>query len=330
MSSSTEQLKTTVSLIPPKPGLETSSVEGRQKLFDALLDALLYPASTPTIYRSHKETQPEHSCQARRRQGPRSLFNKVLEKLRSDPLSISVEDARRLSEQVEPTDMRAAKIVSAVESLAIVGHEFKAKDSLVHNSRHTQAALVNDLRAAVEDDPTVVTAELLKSTQSIVQSKPIFHLSSHLPSWYPKLTLVGMQRALGKVTAPCPELEPELQAEIAKIEPKIEQGTVSREEADHLHSLESRVHGHTVKGGITAMAQSVVAKREKDQRARTLSSSTNESVAVQCGSPGLTKSSAAVSSSEDTTAVSMADLNIKDEKENKVEGELPIKDVQVP
>ena len=72
-----------------------------------------------------------------------------------------------------------------------------------------------------------------------------------------------MQRALGQTNAPHPELEGELQAEIAKIEPKIELGTVTKEEADHLHSLEARAHGHTEKGGVAAHAQSVAAKRER-------------------------------------------------------------------
>jgi hypothetical protein len=47
------------------------------------------------------------------------------------------------------------------------------------------------------------------------------------------------------------------------MEPKVEQGTVTKAEADHLHSLEARAHGHTEKGGLTAVAQSVAAKRER-------------------------------------------------------------------
>jgi hypothetical protein len=71
-----------------------------------------------------------------------------------------------------------------------------------------------------------------------------------------------MQRAIGQTNAPHPELEAELQEEIAKIVPKVEQGTVTKEDADHLHSLEARAHDHTEKGGITSVAQSVAAKRE--------------------------------------------------------------------
>lgn len=74
---------------------------------------------------------------------------------------------------------------------------------------------------------------------------------------------IEMQKAMGHTNAPQQDPEAEFQEEIAKIEPKIAQGTVTKAEADHLHSLEARAHGHTEKGGITAAAQSVVAKRER-------------------------------------------------------------------
>lgn len=72
-----------------------------------------------------------------------------------------------------------------------------------------------------------------------------------------------MQKAIGHTNAPHPELEEELREEIAKIEPKVAEGTVTIEEANHLHSLEARAHGHTERGGITSLAQSVAAKRER-------------------------------------------------------------------
>ena len=72
-----------------------------------------------------------------------------------------------------------------------------------------------------------------------------------------------MQRAIAETNAPYPGLKAEFQEAIAKIEPKIEQETVTKAEADHLHSLEAKALGHTAKGGITARAQSVVAKRER-------------------------------------------------------------------
>lgn len=82
-----------------------------------------------------------------------------------------------------------------------------------------------------------------------------------------------MQRAIGQIKAPHPELEAELRAEYAKIEPKVEQGTVTKAEADHLHSLEARAHGHTERGGLAAKSQSVAAKRE---RALSLSNKTRD------------------------------------------------------
>lgn len=72
-----------------------------------------------------------------------------------------------------------------------------------------------------------------------------------------------MQKAVGHTNAPHPELEAELREEIAKIQPKVIEGTVTIEQANHLHSLEARAHGHTEKGGITSIAQSVAAKRER-------------------------------------------------------------------
>jgi hypothetical protein len=106
-----------------------------------------------------------------------SHFTKVLDKLRNDPLSITTEDARRLSEQVEVTDRRSAKIVSVVESLALASQDIQQLDTqsdsppMAQVPRHTQHNLVNDLRAAVDNYPNDVTSDLLKATQDIVTSK---------------------------------------------------------------------------------------------------------------------------------------------------------------
>lgn len=107
---------------------------------------------------------------------------------------------------------------------------------------HSLLMAVNNLNATVDANPEEVTTETLRATQSVVSK---------------------MQKAVGHMNAPHPEVEAELQEEIAKIEPKITQGTVTKAEADHLHSLEARAHGHTEKGGITAAAQSIVARRER-------------------------------------------------------------------
>lgn len=72
-----------------------------------------------------------------------------------------------------------------------------------------------------------------------------------------------MQRAIVQNNAPHPELEAELQAKRAEVGMKIVEGTVTKSDADGLHSLEARAHGHTEKGGVTALAQSAVAKRER-------------------------------------------------------------------
>ncbi|KAF1836679.1 hypothetical protein BDW02DRAFT_577753 [Decorospora gaudefroyi] len=145
----------------------------------------------------------------------------ILEKLKTEPGTITTEEARTLADNVAVRDDRAVRIISAVEFLAIAN---------------------KDLEAAVDGSPDEVTTEVLRTTQSIVSK---------------------MQKAVGHTNAPHPEVEAELRKEIAKIEPKIAQGTVTKAEADHLHSLEARAHGHTEKGGITAAAQSVVAKRER-------------------------------------------------------------------
>lgn len=74
---------------------------------------------------------------------------------------------------------------------------------------------------------------------------------------------VEMQIAIGYTNAPHPELEAELQQEYAKIVPKVECGVVTKAEADHLRSLEACAHGHRERGGLTAIAQSVAARRER-------------------------------------------------------------------
>ncbi|CAN9195027.1 unnamed protein product [Alternaria alternata] len=144
----------------------------------------------------------------------------VLKKLKTDPGSITAEEARILTENVAEPDDRAVRIISAVESLAIAN---------------------KDLHAAVDGSSEEATTEILRVAQSIVSK---------------------LQKAVGHTNAPT-EVEAELQEEIAKIEHKIAQGTVNKTEADRLHSLEARAHGHTEKGGIAAAAQSVVAKRER-------------------------------------------------------------------
>ncbi|XP_014558407.1 hypothetical protein COCVIDRAFT_36160 [Bipolaris victoriae FI3] len=162
----------------------------------------------------------------------KNLLEAMLEKLKTDPSSVTVDDARLLFDNFTASDERAVRIISAVEYLAIA-----------NKTHHCELlTAVKDLHDKVESSPGEVTIEVLRTTQSVVSK---------------------MQKALGHTNVPHPEVEGELQEEIAKIEPKIVQGTVTKAEADRLHSLESRAYGHTEKGGITAAAQSVVARRER-------------------------------------------------------------------
>lgn len=172
----------------------------------------------------------------------------MLERLKTDPSSITPDDARRLHEHFEAKDERSARLISAIEAWAAAHDDITIADAKGptetfgqgHASLHT---LVQDLTFAVDKNPNDVTGEVLKLTQNVVAK---------------------MVKAVGTTKAPHPELEAELQHEFAKIEPKVEQGTVTKEEANHLHSLEARAHGHTEKGGLTSIAQSVAARRERN------------------------------------------------------------------
>ncbi|KAL5121386.1 hypothetical protein ACEQ8H_000854 [Pleosporales sp. CAS-2024a] len=172
-----------------------------------------------------------------------SIVKEIMSKLQTDPGSITTEDARRLSENAVAGDLQTAKIISAVEALASTSVAIHQVDPLLGQAPHTSLpTIVNDLKAAVDQNPGDVTTQVLKDAQNVVSK---------------------MQKAVGHTHAPHPELEAQLQQEMAKMEPKVAQGTVTIDEANHLHSLEARAHGHTEKGGITAIAQSVAAKRER-------------------------------------------------------------------
>jgi hypothetical protein len=101
----------------------------------------------------------------------RSRVQKVLDKLQKDPLSITTEDARRLSENYEANDARSAKIISAVESLAVAAQELhEDTPSLGQGPQTSLFTVVNDLKVAVDASPKEVTSEILETTQSIVSS----------------------------------------------------------------------------------------------------------------------------------------------------------------
>ncbi|KZM22168.1 uncharacterized protein EKO05_0002081 [Ascochyta rabiei] len=172
-----------------------------------------------------------------------NVSQNVIQRLRSDPSSITEEDARRFSENVKARDASSARLVSAVESLAAAHNDiYGQRISLGQIPHPSLLTVVKDLYAAVETNPEDINMEILRTTQSIVSK---------------------MQKAIGHTNAPHPELEAELQQEYAKIVPKVERGIVTKAEADHLHSLEARAHGHTERGGLTAIAQSVAARHER-------------------------------------------------------------------
>ncbi|KAH6638030.1 hypothetical protein C7974DRAFT_152722 [Boeremia exigua] len=166
----------------------------------------------------------------------------VLAKLRHDAESITTVDAQILADHAEDGDQWTADIIAAVADLAIRNED---GESALEDDRSSMVHLPNaveDLHAAVKANPKSVTTDVLRTTQSIVSI---------------------MQKAIGHTNAPHPELEAELQQEYAKIIPKVERGIVTKAEADRLHSLEARAHGHTERGGLTAIAQSVVARRQR-------------------------------------------------------------------
>ncbi|KAJ4402941.1 hypothetical protein N0V91_006852 [Didymella pomorum] len=176
-------------------------------------------------------------------QSPLKVSQDVLQRLRSNPSSITEEDARRFSENVEAKAARTARLISAAESLAGARGDIYGNDAGLDQSPHPSLlTFVRDLYAAVEATPDDVDTEILKTTQSIVSK---------------------MQKAIGHTNAPHPELEAELQQEYAGIVHKVDCGVVTKAEADHLHSIEARAHGHTERGGLTAIAHSVAARRER-------------------------------------------------------------------
>lgn len=99
----------------------------------------------------------------------------ILHKLKNDPGSITTEDARRLSENAEAIDERSARIISAVESLAVANVEVHKNNADLGQVLHTNLlAVVQDLDAAVIRNPEEVTADILKGAQCVVSSKYFF------------------------------------------------------------------------------------------------------------------------------------------------------------
>jgi hypothetical protein len=189
------------------------------------------------------------------------IVKEVIVKLQTNPSSITTEDARRLSENTVVGDLQTAKIISALEVLAASSATINQVNPTLGQAPHTSLpTIINDLKAAVDQNPGDVTTEVLRNAQNVVISKLI--TSPDTDDGYTEFK-TEMQKAVGHTNAPHPELETQIQEEIAKIESKLVEGTVTIEEANHFHALEACAHGQTEKGGITSIAQSVVAKRER-------------------------------------------------------------------
>lgn len=103
----------------------------------------------------------------------------VISKLLADPTSISTEDARRFSENIEARDAKSARLVSAVESLAAVHEDLRGTDASLGQIPHpSMLTIVRDLLADVEKYPQDVDGEILKTTQAIVNSECILQFPS--------------------------------------------------------------------------------------------------------------------------------------------------------
>ena len=171
-----------------------------------------------------------------------------------DANSITMEDVKALRNHADRTSAdRAENIIAAIEIFASENEKAQAgniseslhvalssttaqttqsrKASVVHAASQAHIGLktlreiATKVHAEIDANPKSVTNEDLKLYQSVVSR---------------------LQKTVGADTAGAshPRLGKGLQQEIAKIEPKIESDTVTKEEADHLRSLEARAHRH--------------------------------------------------------------------------------------
>jgi hypothetical protein len=112
------------------------------------------------------------------------LMQGILTKLKVDPSSITTEDTRRLSENAVAGDLRTAKIISAVEAFAAASETIHEVDPQLGQAPHTSLlTVINDLKVAVEQNPTDVTTEVLQKVQTVVSSEyNIFHIVTAIGS----------------------------------------------------------------------------------------------------------------------------------------------------
>lgn len=100
------------------------------------------------------------------------IITDILHKFQNNPGSITTEDARRLSENAVANDLRTAKIISAVEVLAASSETIHEADPTLGQAPHTSLpTIINDLKVAVDQNPSDVTTEVLRAAQNVVSSK---------------------------------------------------------------------------------------------------------------------------------------------------------------
>lgn len=102
----------------------------------------------------------------------------ILVKVKNHPESITAEDVRRLSGGVDTLDEQSGRIISLLETLALANKPLNEQDTNVDQTPHASLlTVVKNLNAAVDTNPDHVTTEVLRSAQSIVNSRCI--VSSH-------------------------------------------------------------------------------------------------------------------------------------------------------
>ena len=189
-----------------------------------------------------------------------------------DANSIIMEDSKALRSHADRTSAdRAENIIAAVEIFASANE--KAQAGNISESLHvalssttaqtTQSRKASAAHAAPQARIDLKTLrEIATKVHAEIDANPKNDTDEDLKLYQSMVS--KLQKTVGANTAGAshPELEEELQ-DIAKIEPKVESGTVTKEEASHLRSLEARAHGHTEKGGVTAHAQSVATKKAR-------------------------------------------------------------------
>lgn len=133
------------------------------------------------------------------------LMEDIIDRLRDDVLgSITMDDVRRLRENVDANDERGAEIISKIEAFAKEHERLYPKNSVprVRQAAHTSLPTVlEDLSVAVDKNPTDVTPDVLKAAQAVVSSKYIW---LQVLSTFTALKLNSLQRCKKPSAPPTP------------------------------------------------------------------------------------------------------------------------------